>query len=51
MIKISLIEDFFHLPPVSMTKVVQLELCTVNLHKFSKQSEMPYWDTQGHVGN
>jgi hypothetical protein len=44
-IKTFLIEDFFHLPPVSTTLVVYLELRISP--RIWKNSKRPYWYTQG----
>ncbi len=42
--KTFLIEDFFHLPPVSTTPVVHLEL---RISNFRKNSKRPLWYNQG----
>jgi hypothetical protein len=46
----TLIEDFFHLPPVSMTPVVHLEL-RISPQIFEQNSKRPFWDTQGLGGS
>ncbi len=49
-IKTFMIEDFFHLPPVSTTPVVNLEL-RISPRMFQKNSKRPEWYTQGIGGN
>jgi hypothetical protein len=48
--KTFLIEDFFHLPLVSLTPVVHLEL-QISPRIFDKNFKWHYRDTQGHGGN
>jgi hypothetical protein len=45
-----MIEDFLHLPPVSLTPVANLEL-QISPRIFEKNTKRPEWYTQGLGGN